>query len=67
MASRSSRFLVTRTVRLQIENLSKAPKINTAGLIDFYQDYIFLRDYIREEQRKAKLLTIDNTLGGRHI
>ena len=51
LASRSARFLTNRAVRLQIESLAKAPKINAAGLIDFYQDYIFLRDYIREEQR----------------
>jgi hypothetical protein len=41
--------------------------INTAGLIDFYQDYIYLRDFIVEQQQTGKLVTIDKNISGRHM
>jgi len=54
LANKNARALLEHAAQLLIESVAGASKINTAGLIDLYQDYIFLRDYIREEQQKAK-------------
>lgn len=32
----------------QIDLMARAPVINTSGIINFYQDYIYLRKFIRE-------------------
>lgn len=41
--------LLIETCKRQINLLSRAPAINTAGLVNFLQDYIYLRNFIREQ------------------
>jgi len=43
------KHLMTETCKLQIDLLARAPSINLSGIINFYLDYVFLRNFIREQ------------------
>lgn len=48
--------LFLQTSKKQIDLLARAPSINTAGIINFYLDFVFLRDFIREQQQLMQRL-----------
>ena len=41
--------LLLETCKSQIKLLARAQSVNTAGIINFYQDYIYLRNFVREQ------------------
>lgn len=64
LTDRCIKSLIARVARTQLNSIAAAPKVNTAGLINLYQDFIFIRNWIREQQQSSKLFSIDNSLGG---
>ena len=46
-----ARDLLTETCRRQIDLLSRSVAINASGIVNFYQDFIYLRNFIREQQQ----------------
>ena len=54
--------LVEEAANKLIESITSAPKINTAGIIDLYQDYVFLLAYVRGKGSTDKQANDDSAM-----